>query len=120
MEPKFTLKYEEIDTRTNKLIRGEVFTDTLDGLMRDSNHRSMHTFQMLGQCTSSWYKNRGFKNPGRDWGKWVEIVGNDISNFVNILNEIEEENRNRYIEIGSTGTIIHTLSRYSLVNKCRG
>lgn len=115
MEKRYTLKYEEIDTRTNKVISKRTFTDTLDGLMRDSNYRSMHTFQMLGQCTSKWYKSRGFSNIGRDWNKWVAVVNDSIRNFVDILNEIEAENRQSYIEIGSTGTIIYTLCKYTLV-----
>ena len=117
METRYTLKYKETDTRTNQVIKEEIFTDTLDGLMRDSKHRSMHTFQMLGQCTSNWYKSRGFESIGRDWKKWLEVVNDNIHTFVNILNEIEEENRNRYIEIGSTGTIVHTLCRYEILAK---
>ena len=117
MEERYTLKYEEIDTRTDKVIKDETFTDTLDNLMTDGKYHSMHTFQMTGQCTSDWYKSRGFSSPGRDWNKWVEIVGDSIDNFVNILNEIEAENRQDFIDMKSNGTIVHTLRRYHLLSR---
>ena len=112
---KYTLRFTTMDEISGNM-RVEEFSDTFDGLLCNSIHPSMHTFQSFGQCVGEWHRKRGYERLGYDWEKWVAITKNDINEFVAILNDIEQEEKNWLIKIGSNGILAHTIRKYALVN----